>query len=51
MLWATAHLAGDVLREKTMKQALKNCVAPLVGDLIQAAGEQQARKHAALIKW
>ena len=35
---AGARLAGDVLRGKNMKQALKNRVAPFVGDLMQAMG-------------
>ena len=35
---AGARLAGDVLRGKNMKQALKNRVAPFVGDLMQAVG-------------
>ena len=37
---AGARLAGDVLRGKNMKQALKNRVAPFVGDLMQAVGAQ-----------
>ena len=45
VLWASVHLTGDVLRGKTMKQALKNRIALLVGDLLQAAGVQSARKH------
>ena len=40
------RMASDVLRGKTMKQALKNRVAPLVGDLVQAATPRPARKHA-----
>ena len=46
VLWASVHLTGDVLRGKTMKQALKNRIALLVGNLLQAAGVQSARKHA-----
>ena len=38
VLWASMHLARDVLRGNTMKQSLKNVIASLVGDLIQAAG-------------
>ena len=38
VLRAGARLAGDVLRGKNMKQALKNRVAPFVGDLMQAVG-------------
>ena len=45
VLWASMHLTSDVLRGKTMKQALKNRVTLLVGDLLQAAGVQSARKH------
>ena len=35
VLRAGVHMASDVLRGKTMKQALKNRVAPLVGDLVR----------------
>ena len=45
VLWASVHLTGDVLRGKNMKQALKNCVTLLVGDLLQAAGIDSARKY------
>ena len=47
---AGVRLAGNVLRGKTMKQALKNRVTLLVGDLVQVAGMQPARKHATLPK-
>ena len=50
MLWAGVRLAGDVHIGKTMKQALKNRLAPLVGDLMQAAGVQPARKRTAPAK-
>ena len=46
VLRAGVRMASDVLRGKTMKQALKNCVAPLVGDLVQAATARPARKRA-----
>ena len=46
VLRAGVHMASDVLRGKTMKQAFKNRVAPLVGDLVQAATAQPARKRA-----
>ena len=46
VLQASVCLAGNLLRGKTMKQALKNHVPPLVGDLMQAGGMQPARKCA-----
>ena len=46
VLRAGVHMTSDVLRGKTMKQALKNRVAPLVGDLMQAATARPARKCA-----
>ena len=40
VLRASVHLTGDVLRGKTMKQALKNRVTLLVGDLLQASSQE-----------
>ena len=46
VLRAVVRIASSVLRGKTMKQALKNRIAPLVGGLVQAATARPAKKHA-----
>ena len=42
VLWAIMHIASDMLRGKNMKQALKNWVEALLGDLMQAVGVEPA---------
>ena len=42
MLQAGMHLVSKMLSGKTMKQALKNWVTHLVGDLVQATSTEAA---------